>query len=133
MEEIKQKKKMLLEVVLVIAFLFLVVCGVIFVSQKIFESKPVQSTISFIQNEPMLIKQYWDNTQTSITNIIDETQYSLNEKAPWLKLRKRPQPQPEPIIENLSSESQPQGENPIGNEISSTNSNPVQANPSNKN
>jgi hypothetical protein len=133
MDEIEQKKKMLLEVVLVILFFILVVCGVIYASQKIFESKPVQSTITFIQSETLLFKQYWDNTETSITNTIDETQYSLSEKAPWLNLKKRPLPPPEPIIENSTSETQPQGENSIVNDTSSTSSNSNQANPTNKN
>ena len=115
MDEIEQKKKMLLEVVLVITFFILVLCGVIYAFQKIFESKPVQSTITFIQNETLLFKQYWDNTETSITNTIDETQYSLSEKAPWLNLKKRPLPSPEPTIENSSSEAEPQSENQIIN------------------
>jgi hypothetical protein len=130
MEEIEQKKKMLLEVVLVILFFILVVCGVIYASQKIFESKPVQSTITFIQNETLLFKQYWDNTEISISNTIDEAQYSLNEKAPWLNLKKRPLPPPEPIIENSTSETQPQGENSIVNDTSSNSS---QVNLTNKN
>ena len=55
--EIKQKKKMLLEVLLVLAFFILVVFGIKYSINKIIESQPVQSSITFVYDEEALFKK----------------------------------------------------------------------------
>lgn len=100
MEDIKQKKKMLLEVLLVMIFFILVICGLIFAYQNILQSKPVQSAITFIHDEETLIKQYVTDTKLSITQFLDETQYRMSDLAPWLHLKQRPSITPEVPLEN---------------------------------
>jgi hypothetical protein len=115
MEDIQQKKRMWLEVVLVIIFFILVVCGLIYSFQKIFASQPVQSIITFIKDEETLVKQSIVDTESSITHFIDETQYVISDKAPWLNLKKRPPSTPDAAIENLETDTSNLDENNASN------------------
>ena len=98
--EIKQKKKMLLEVLLVIVFFVLVVFGIIYSINKIIESQPVQSSITFVYDEEALFKQNVEDAQSFIKSFIDNTEYNISDIAPWLNLKQRPLPVPEVDIEN---------------------------------
>jgi hypothetical protein len=101
--EIKQKKKMLLEVLLVIVFFVLVVFGIIYSINKIIESQPVQSSITFIYDEEALFKQNVEDAQSFIKSFIDNTEYNISDIAPWLNLKQRPLPVPEVAIENADA------------------------------
>ena len=101
--EIKQKKKMLLEVLLVIVFFVLVVFGIIYSINKIIESQPVQSSITFIYDEEALFKQNVEDAQSFIKSFIDNTEYNITDIAPWLNLKQRPLPVPEVAIENADA------------------------------
>jgi hypothetical protein len=101
--EIKQKKKMLLEVLLVIVFFVLVVFGIIYSINKIIESQPVQSSITFVYDEEALFKQNVEDAQSFIKSFIDNTEYNISDIAPWLNLKQRPLPVPEVAIENADA------------------------------
>jgi len=101
--EIKQKKKMLLEVLLVIVFFVLVVFGIIYSINKIIESQPVQSSITFVYDEEALFKQNVEDAQSFIKSFIDNTEYNITDIAPWLNLKQRPLPVPEVAIENADA------------------------------
>ena len=120
--EIKQKKKMLLEVLLVVAFFILVVFGIKYAINKIIESQPVQSSITFMYDEEALFKQNVEDAQSSIKSFIDNTEYNISDLAPWLNLNKRPPPASETTTEN-----------PISNENQTINSKPEEVIPPVKN
>ena len=90
MDEIKQKKKMLMEVLLVAAFFVLVVCGLIYTFHKIVESQPVQSSIAFVSEERELLKQNIKDTKLWVKNLKDNTYYKIGEALPWLHLDTKP-------------------------------------------
>ena len=131
--EIKQKKKMLLEVLLVVAFFILVVFGIIYAINKIIESQPVQSSITFIYDEEALFKQNVEDAQSSIKSFINNTEYNISDVAPWLNLKKRPPPASETTNENPGADASATIENPISNENQTTQLKPEEVIPPVKN
>ena len=133
--EIKEKKRMFIEVLLVIAFFILVVCGLIYSFNKIMESQPVQSSITFVYDEEALFKQNVEDAQSSIKSFIDNTEYNISDIAPWLNLKKRPLPVPEVAIENPDADASMLNEESVTNENlnPSANSKPEEVIPPAKN
>ena len=54
------------------------------------ESEPVVSSQNFIHNKEDLFKQNIRDIKHSVHESIDETQYSISDKMPWLHLKARP-------------------------------------------
>lgn len=114
--EIKQKKKMLLEVLLVLAFFILVVFGIKYSINKIIESQPVQSSITFVYDEEALFKKKIEDAQSSIQSLMDNTEYNISDVAPWFNLKKRPLPAPETSTENTVNDTSPSSDIPVPNQ-----------------
>lgn len=114
--EIKQKKKMLLEVLLVLAFFILVVFGIKYSINKIIESQPVQSSITFVYDEEALFKKKIEDARSSIQSLMDNTEYNISDLAPWFNLKKRPLPAPETSTENTVNDTSPSSDIPVPNQ-----------------
>ena len=80
----------LTEVCVVIALFILLIFGIKFLLQKIMESEPVVSSQNFIHDKEDLFKQNIRDINDSVHESIDETQYSISDKMPWLHLKARP-------------------------------------------
>ena len=85
--ELKQKKKILLEILLVATFFILLICGVIYIFNKIIESDPIKSSIAYISQEKTVAIENVKEIKMWIDDFSDKTKNHLDQFKTWLHLK----------------------------------------------